>query len=633
MPGLCAIVGDSGTRPPAVQLRAMLQRMMHFDSFTRVEYVDRAQPVALGRVALPWADDGSPAISEDRQLVVVLDGELYDVGAERARLSAAGCRFTANTDAELILHGWKHEGAAFLARLHGSFTAAMWDSSKRQLTVLNDRFGLRPLYLAQVAGRLLVSSEIKALLADPALRRTWSLAGVAEFFTFGYFLNDDTLFENVRALPPAGCATYNVADGHLHIEPYWRAQPNVVGGSSADRAQALESAFVNAVARRVTPAERLGLSLSGGMDARTILGVMPPAIGNLTSVSIGVEGSIDHRCASRLAALAGVPHHCHVLDDRFLNDFERHLRLMVLLTDGHYLDQGIVVPTLPTYRDLGIEVLLRGHGGELLHMDKAYAFSVDEEALTASEASLERWLYAHLSDYMLDGVPPGVFAGELEQAIPALGRESLQTSIGAASMFDSPQQRIWHLFLTQRLHRETAASMQKFGCYADVRLPFIDNDVLDVVFSLPPREKLGDALLVNILRHHCPEFLQVVNSNTGTTPASGSVRTSVAKLRLRAYSKLGVRGYQPYERLGLWLSQELRGFVERTLLSDELFGRGLFNADEIRRLVQRHMDRQANHTFFLMALLIFELGQQMLAGPEAFVRDIGPLSTHAVSAP
>ncbi len=610
----------------------MLQRMMHFDSFNRAKYCDDTQRIALGRVALPWADDGSPAISTDRQWAVVLDGELYDVSAERARLTAAGCRFTANTDAELLLHAWRHEGAAFLARLHGSFTAVIWDSAKRELTVINDRFGLKPLYLAQVAGRLLVSTEIKALLADPALRRTWSLTGVAEFFTFGYFLNDDTLFENVRALPPAACATYNVADGHLRIEPYWRARPNAVGGGVDERVKALESSFVTAVARRARPGERLGLSLSGGMDARTILGVMPRNIDSLTSVSIGVEGSIDHRCASRLAALAGVPHHCHVLDSRFLDDFERHLRLMVLLTDGHYLDQGIVVPTLPTYGDFGIQVLLRGHGGELLHMDKAYAFSVDDAAMTASEADLERWLYTHLSSYMLDGVPPGVFAGDFNGTMSEIGRQSLRTSIDAASMFDSPQQRIWHLFLNQRLHRETAASMQKFGCYADVRQPYIDNDVIDVIFSMPPREKLGDALQVNILKHHRPEFLKVMNSNTGTTPESGGLRTNMAKLRLRAYSKLGVRGYQPYERLGLWLSRELRGFVERTLLSDEFFSRGLFDADEVRALVNRHVNRQANHTFFLMALLIFELGQRMLADPETFAHSIEPLPEKPVFA-
>src|SRR5262249_53413902 len=134
----------------------------------------------------------------------------------------------------------------------------------------------------------------------------------------------------------------------------------------------------------------------------------------LTTVSMGVEGSMDHESAAELARLTHRPHHRCILDDRFLDRFEEHLRHMVHLTDGQYLSQCIVMPTLPVYRELGIRVLLRGHAGELMHMTKAYNFSLDPQALALrDESELEAWLFGRLQAYMLDGTEGRLFAPAL----------------------------------------------------------------------------------------------------------------------------------------------------------------------------------------------------------------------------
>ena len=80
-----------------------------------------------------------------------------------------------------------------------------------------------------------------------------------------------------------------------------------------------------------------------------------------------------------------------------------------------------------------------------------------------------------------------------------------------------------------------------------------------------------------------------------------------------AFAKLGVRGYQPYERLGLWLRRELRPFVERVLLSPECLERGIFDPNTVRAVVDNHLNNRRNHTSLLLALLIFELGQNEFA--------------------
>ena len=107
-------------------------------------------------------------------MALAFDGELYAAKEARAHLARHGVHFIGDSILELLMHGLSREGPQFLASLHGCFAAAMWDEQKQRLTLVSDRFGMRPLYWAQVNGALVFASEIKALLAVPGLSRTMS---------------------------------------------------------------------------------------------------------------------------------------------------------------------------------------------------------------------------------------------------------------------------------------------------------------------------------------------------------------------------------------------------------------------------------------------------------------------------
>jgi asparagine synthase (glutamine-hydrolysing) len=477
--------------------------------------------------------------------------------------------------------------------------------------LVNDRFGMKPLYYARPAGRLVFASEIKALLADPAVSRRTSLRGLAQFMTFGQPLGEDTLLEGVRLLPAAGVLTYDAGTGRVTLDRYWRLTGRPAARTTAETLDRIDAAFTRAVERCAADADGLGLSLSGGMDARTILAVAARPGRSLTTLSLGVDGSMDHRSAAAMAGLVGCPHHRVVLDEQFLRQYEAHLRRMVRLTDGQYMCQCIVMPTLPVYRDLGIRVLLRGHAGELMHMTKAYNFSVDRQALAVRDtAGLTDWLWRRLQAFMLDGTDGRLFAPAYRGEVEALARESLGDAVAETAGTEPPAHRIWQTFLSQRLRRETAQSLVEFDSVVETRLPYLDNELVEELFAAPPELKLGDAIQAHILRRRRPEFLRVVNVNTGTVVGAGRVRRAVCNFRRRVLSKLGVKGYQPYERLGLWLRRELRPLVERLLLSDRCLGRGLFDPDAVRAAVADHVNRRKNHTYLLLALMIFEAGQR-----------------------
>jgi asparagine synthase (glutamine-hydrolysing) len=247
-----------------------------------------------------------------------------------------------------------------------------------------------------------------------------------------------------------------------------------------------------------------------------------------------------------------------------------------------------------------------------MHMTKAYNFSLDGAALAlGDEAGLFDWLWRHLQAFMLDGTGGRLFAPACRGEVEALARASLHDALAETAGTEPPVHRIWQTFLNQRLRRETALSLVEFDSVVETRLPYLDNELVEELFAAPPGLKLGEAIQAHTLRRHRPEFLKVVNVNTGTVVGAGRLRRSVCNFRRRVLAKLGVKGYQPYERLGLWLRRELRPLVERLLLSDRCLGRGVFDPDGLRAVVDGHMSRRANHTYLLLALMIFETGQQL----------------------
>jgi len=623
MPGICGFI-DGGADSPRLSLAAMIEPLVPHPWFV-TERCQSLPGAELAAVSLDrFGRQPHLACDESQSLACAIDGEFYNSSdliqslpaSVRQQLGAAP------TGAALLLAGWRHEGLSFLKRINGSFSAVIWDACRREATIVTDRFGNRPLYYAVVNGRLLISSRLKSLTADPDFSLAIDARGIAQFFTFGHYLGQHTSLAAVQVFPAAAEWTWHVDRAAWTRRSYhaWSEAYDVRFASTKEWIDAIGDAFSRAVHRQTTGTANLGLSLSGGLDARTILAAIDTRHSPLKSVCLGIAGSLDHRCAQRLARIAGCENHSHVLDTQFLVDYRRHLEWMVQLTDGQYLSQCIVMPTLPLYRRLGIDVLLRGHAGELMHMYKAYNYSLDEEALAlAGPGQLQSWLLKRLSAYMLDGVSQPLFTGELWTALSEHARTSLADDIEAAAANtphgQPPAQQIWQLFITQRLRRETVLSLNEFRSVAETRLPILDNELIALLLAAPTRLKLGEDIQSALLKRFRPEFLGVANANTGTRVGAGPLRRKLSSLKLRALAKLGLPGYQPYERLGLWLKRELRGLVNDILLDPRTLDRGIYRPDALRAVVANHQAGRANHTYLIMALMIFELGMRYLGAP------------------
>lgn len=590
----------------------MCHKLTHYSWQRASEQIAPDGTVGLGAVVLDH-QAGTSGLSSDHATLCAYEGEVYDAADARATLVRQGIRVQDDHMATLLVRGVWLEGRHFFERMHGSFAVAVWDGERKKLTLVNDRFGLRPVYYVHAHGRLTFASEICALLQDATIDRAISPAGLGQFMAFGHFFGAATFFGDVRLLPAGSILEYDATDDRLSVTQYASSHPDDVTAMALPEMLDLATRrFVEAVQRStgVPASGPYGLSLSGGLDARTILAAVPSHV-PLTTVSLGMPGSMDHDSAAVLSALANRRHHQQMLDHAFLSTFEENLRQMVRLTDGHYLDQGIVMTTLPLYRELGIKTLLRGHAGELCHMRKAYAYSLDADGERIdNDAALRAWLLSHLTDYMIGAVDGRVLSPRLGTDVREVAAAALDAALAPLQPVQPPLQRLWHLFVRERLRRETVASLHMFQNFAEVRVPYLDGPLVDLLLALPPQMKLDATLQSHILEKMRPEFLGVTNANTGAPMNAGPWRSKMSELRMKVFAKLGVAGYQPYERLGLWLTRELKPLVHGTLLSERFLDRGLFDADGVRRAIAQHESRERNHTFLLMGMLIVELAHQ-----------------------
>ena len=210
MCGIAGIVESNRTSAPfgPDESRALVHRMCevirHRGPDDEGVFVDEGVALGMRRLSIIDLSTGhQPIHNEDRTVWIVFNGEIYNFRELRAELEAADHRFYTSTDTEVIVHAYEQWGTEAIARLRGMFGLAIWDVKSKSLLVARDRIGIKPLYYADVNGRLYFGSELKSLLAHGGLPRGIDPCAVEEYFALGYVPEPRTIFKGVKKLPPA----------------------------------------------------------------------------------------------------------------------------------------------------------------------------------------------------------------------------------------------------------------------------------------------------------------------------------------------------------------------------------------------------------------------------------------------
>ncbi len=238
-----------------------------------------APGIALGHKRLSIIDletGQQPLFNEDRSVVIVFNGEIYNYQELIRELSALGHVFRTRSDTEVIVHAWEQWGEDCVEHLRGMFAFAIWDEGRQSLFLARDRLGVKPLFYAQLPdGHWIFGSELKALLAHGGLSRDIDPCAVEDYFALGYVPEPRTIFSAARKLSPGH--TLLLRRGQPAPEPrrFWDVQFTGANLISADDARAeLIDRLDESVRLRMISEVPLGAFLSGGVDSSAVVAMM-----------------------------------------------------------------------------------------------------------------------------------------------------------------------------------------------------------------------------------------------------------------------------------------------------------------------------------------------------------------------
>lgn len=615
---MCGIAGKVNFDAQPVS-RALLKRMTdavrHRGPDADGHYV--APGVGLGHRRLSIIDlstGDQPISNENGTVWTVFNGEIYNFADVRAELESAGHVFRTRTDTEVVVHGYEQWGEDCVEHFRGMFAFAVWDEVNRRLLLARDRLGVKPLYYAEIPGRGIVfGSEIKSILADPAVSRDWRPDALDSYLTLLYVPAPGTIYKAVRKLP----AGHVLVAEHetVRTRQYWDLHFTGTGDASREDEylEELDALLRESVRLRLISDVPLGAFLSGGIDSSTVVAYMmdtsdAPVVTTSVGFDVGAYDELQH--AETVARHLGCQFHPQVADPRV----EELLPTLAWHFDEPFADSSAV----PTYyvskaaRGL-VTVALSGDGG-----DELWA-GYESHRIQQTENAARRAL----------GPAAGI-VGALAHALPtsvraarALRRLALAPDVSAAgkrlgAMFDADaKQRLYTADLRTsigdrdpleplRAAYRACQSREPLdrSLYLDVKTYLVDDimtkvDRMSMAVSLETREPLLD--------HRLLEFAARV-------PVGLKLRGGRSKYLLRRLLERKVprsiveRGKRGFEApIGEWLRGPLAAMTTELLTDGRLAARGLFEPREVDRLWSEHRTQAADHRHRIWQLVMLEL--------------------------
>lgn len=340
-------------------------------------YLSKDSRLGLGHRRLSIIDlspaGHQPMCNEDGSLWVVFNGEIYNYRSLVQELAAKGHVFRSQSDTEAIVHLYEEYGKECVSRLDGMYAIALWDERTGTLTLVRDRLGVKPLYYYHRNGVFLFASEIKAILAHPAVSRDVDEEALYHYLTFVTTPSPLTLFKNIGKLAPGTMMTVDVS-GSADVKEYWNPLTASLQGGRRDETAYMEEIrrlLKESVKKRMISDVPFGVFLSGGMDSSLNVALMSRLMDRpVETFTVGFRGEgaekyneLDY--ARRIAKEFKTNHHEIIIEERDLAEY--------IPTLVYHQDEPIADPVcVPLYyvsklaRDSGVIVVQIGEGSDEL---------------------------------------------------------------------------------------------------------------------------------------------------------------------------------------------------------------------------------------------------------------------------
>ena len=611
---MCGIAGFTHDRykPDPARIREATLSLAHRGPDQQGTYESGC--VSLGAVRLRVIDlagGDQPFRSDDGDMAIVFNGEIYNNTELREELRSLGEHFSSRCDTETVLRAFRRWDTDCFTRLRGMFAAAIWTESQRRLVLVRDRMGIKPLYFAQRGRNIYFGSELKALFAHPEIERRIDAEALHYFTSLNYVPGPLTMIEGIEKLPPAHWLEWR--DGKVKKHRYWHLKLAPEGRYTLDSAaEELDTLLRASVREHLAADVPLGVWASGGLDSSTVVHYAAEASSSpLKTFCIAFRGrEFDESAYSRsVAEHYGTEHHELDLDPAEL-DIEGAIEDMAYHSDEPGADAGALpVWFLSRLTRSHVTVALSGEGADELFggyntylADRYYRplsrVPAPARKLARAVADLLPASDAKIGfDYKIRRMLDGSF-------LPADGahlfwngtfsdadKHRLHTSNGyppVASLLSQLPDAAQHagalnryLWLDQSYYLPDdilyKCDRMSMAHSLEVRPPFLDHRIVEFAARLPENLKIRGSELKYVLR-----------------------RMMRGKLPPQVVSRKKEGFDIPAHA---WLRGPLRPLLLDTLNRKAVEESGLFHWQELDNLIRAHLERRANLGYHLWGLL------------------------------
>jgi len=574
--------------------------------------------VGLGMRRLSIIDLGGghqPIFSEDRQKVIVFNGEVYNFVDHRPELLKKGYSFQTRTDTEVVLNLYQEHGDAFLQKLNGMFGLAIWDNTQKQLLVARDRIGIKPLYYYRDADKIVFASEIKAILAHPEIKPDLDMQGLSAFLKYGFTPAPYSMFKNIQKIPPAHYL--QIRGNDVQVKQYWNVKyADKLTGSEEQIGEELYDLLKSSVKYRLISDVPLGAFLSGGFDSSGIVHLMKE-IGaeTLNTYCIGFGDGFDAynelEAAGRFARDYNTNHHEILVKPDVVSLFPK----LIANLDEPLADSSFLVTYLVSkLARESVTVILSGVGGDELF------------------GGYRRYLNVQMNKYV--------------KLMPLWFRRNVMKRVFNSLPVDR-NNTLLNYFRLAKAYFNTAdmALQQQYGEYTSV---FKDDfraqlalenrevpDFYDQYFAECDSNDLLDKIMYFDLKTSLPEQLLMLSDKmTMAVSLEGRVPFldhRVVEYAARIPSDMKLKGFKlrhiqkqifrnrfpdyVFEQkkkgfgapVGVWIREELRDMCYDLLGESYVRKQGVFNPQTVQQTLDDHFSMKEDYTDNLLALIAFQI--------------------------
>ena len=606
MCGICGYVSEK-----SINIEEMNLSISHRGPDNQGSFQDSS--LALGHTRLSILDlsdeSNQPMVSRSGRYVIVYNGEIYNFRELKRELQAKGVVFEKESDTEVVLEGFEFWGVELFEKLNGMFSFAIYDRELNRIYIARDRFGVKPLYYYSANSDFIFGSEIKSILASKVVKEELEYQGLYEYLHFATTLGETTFYKNIKKLEPGYYLEFDLDKKSFKIEPYRLNYEVSASMDSLDEAiEKTRELFEASVKRQLVSDVPIGIFLSGGIDSTAITAYATKHYnGKVKTFSAGFDfdnGNNELESAKFIANHFGTEHHeLHIKGSNTID---------ILDSINHHFDQPFGdAANIPLYlmsQELkGKEkVVLQGDGGDelfagyhryqRLHYYKTYKFISKFLFLFKNATPKDspkykglRFLFALnqndpskemayiLSQEMFDEDPADYFTKEVKNRLksvnPFYRYEYFYNKFKELDPVNRALYTDMNIILPdlyfEKVDRATMANS------LEVRVPFLDNELVDYAMSLPSKYKVKGKEKKYLLKR---AFRGVVPDEILFAPKKG----------------FGV----PFQH---WLRTSMRDFMLDTVRDSPLHN------SKIEELMQEHIAKRKDNGYILWKLLNLSL--------------------------